>query len=250
MSRGNDNKTVVSKIIFGGVQGDIRLIQQRISAIESIIGDGQSRASESIMGGSNEQANMRSRNNGNDRSVRAVNVKRINAQVTTGGYDIEDPEPGNISLNKIDTNAETCCLGSKLMVLRMKSLIVCTHTTLHVNHSIIVSGTTKVTYSITGNSFIMVINKALYYSKKLDHSLINTNQLRCYGTMVWDNHFDPYRDLCIKTGDGNTIDLTPDGTKIGFISHVPTDKEIRTLQNIYVTSGSEWNSNTMKLGKV
>ena len=41
------------------------------------------------MGGRNEQADMKSMNNGNDRSVRAVKVKRINAQVKTGGYDIE-----------------------------------------------------------------------------------------------------------------------------------------------------------------
>ena len=73
------------------MQDDIRSIQQRISAIESNTGDGKSRASGSIMGGSNEQANMRSRNIGNDRSVQAVNVKRINSQVTTGGYDIEEP---------------------------------------------------------------------------------------------------------------------------------------------------------------
>ena len=59
----------------------------------------------------------------------------------------------------------------------------------------------------------MVINEALYYGRKLNHSLINPNQVRCYETMVWDNPFDPYRELCIKTGDGNTIDLTPDGTK-------------------------------------
>ena len=96
----------------------------------------------------------------------------------------------------------------------------------------IVSGATMVMYSITGKSFIMVINEALYYSKKLYHSLITKNQLRCYETMVWDNPFDPYRDLCIKTGDGNTIDLTPDGTKIGFISHVPIDEELITLPHI------------------
>ena len=99
----------------------------------------------------------------------------------------------------------------------------------------IVSGATTVTDSITGNSLIMIINEALYYGKKLDHSLINPNQLRCYETMVWDNPFDPYRDLCIKTGDGNTIDLTPDGTNFGFNSH-----ELRTLPHIEVTSGSEW----------
>ena len=46
------------------------------------------------------------------------------------------------------------------------------------------------------------------------------------------------------------IYLTPDGTRIGFVSHVPTDKELRKLPHIEVTSGSEWNPNTVKLGKV
>ena len=78
----------------------------------------------------------------------------------------------------------------------------------------------------------MVINEELYYGKKLDHSLINPNQLRCYKTMVWDNPFDPYRELCIKTGDGNTIDLTPDSTNIVFISYVPMYEDIRTLPHI------------------
>ena len=102
----------------------------------------------------------------------------------------------------------------------------------------IISGATTVTYIITGNSFIMVINKALYYGKKLYHSLINPNQLRCYETMVWDNPFDPYMDLCFETANGNTIDLTADGMKIGFSSHVPTCEELRTLPHIEVASGS------------
>ena len=116
-SRGNENKTVVSKITTGGVQDDIRSIRQRISQIESNTEDGQSRASGLIIGGRNEQENMISRQNGNDCSVQAVNVKRINAQVTTGGYDIEDTKPGNISVNELDTNSDTCCLGSNLTVL-------------------------------------------------------------------------------------------------------------------------------------
>ena len=52
-SRDNDNKTVVSEITTGGVQDDIRLIPQRISAIDL--------------------------NTGYDHSVQAVNVKKINA---------------------------------------------------------------------------------------------------------------------------------------------------------------------------
>ena len=81
----------------------------------------------------------------------------------------------------------------------------------------IVSGATTVTDSITGNSFIMVINGALYCGKKLNNSLINPNKLRCYEKMVRDNPFDLYRYLFIETGNGNTIYLRPDGTKIGFI---------------------------------
>ena len=181
------------------MQDNIRSIQQRISAIESNTGDGQSRTSGLIMGGRNEQANMRSRNNINDHSVRAVNVKRINAQVTTGNYDIEEPEPGKISVNELDTNADKCFLGSNFMVLKMTSRTADVYpynpSSKPLYNVPIVSGATMVTDSITVNSFIMVINEALYYGKKLDHSLINQNKLRFYETMVWDNPFDLYRDL-------------------------------------------------------
>ena len=131
---------------------------------------------------------MRSSNNGNDHSVRAVNVKRINDHVTTGGYDIEEPEPGNISVNELDTDADTCCLGSNFAVLQITSRTADVYPydpSFKLLYNLpIVSGATTVMDSITGNSFIMVINEALYYGKKIDHSLINPNQLRCYETMV------------------------------------------------------------------
>ena len=68
--------------------------------------------------------------------------------------------------------------------------------------------------------------------------------------MVWDNPFDPYRDLCTETVDFNSIDLTPDSTKIGFRSHVTMYEDLRTLTYIEVTSGSECNPNTATRGKV
>ena len=39
-------------------------------------------------------------------------------------------------------------------------------------------------------------------------------------------------------------------TPFGFNSYVPTEEELRTLLHIEVTAGSEWNLNTVKLGKV
>ena len=62
----------------------------------------------------------------------------------------------------------------------------------------IVTGASTYTDRNTGRSFIIVINEALYYGKKLGHSLIIPNQLRSYVTMVWDKPFDSNRELCIE----------------------------------------------------
>ena len=121
------------------------------------------------MGGRNEQANPRSRNNGNDCSVQSVNVKSISPQVTTCGFGIEDPEPGKISVNKLYTNADTCFLGSNFMVPRMTSRIADVYP---YNPSYkplynvpIVSGATIVTDSITG--------KCSYSDNSTDEAVIN-----------------------------------------------------------------------------
>ena len=57
-------------------------------------------------------------------------------------------------------------------------------------------------------------------------------------------------DLCLESCEGNTIDIIPDGTNIGFILHVTTEEELSTIPHIEVTYGSKWNQNTVKLGKV
>ena len=68
--------------------------------------------------------------------------------------------------------------------------------------------------------------------------------------MVRDNPFNPTRDISLEKCEGNTIKLIPDGTKIGFGLHVPTEEYLSTTPHIYVTYCSEWNPNTVKIGKV
>ena len=114
----------------------------------------------------------------------------------------------------------------------------------------IVSGATTVMENITVNSFIMVVNEALYYRKQLNHSLINPNQLRWYGKVVWNNHFDTNRDPCLERCECNAIDLIPDITNIGFSLYIPMEGDLSTLPHINVTSGSECNPNTFRIGKV
>ena len=137
-------------------------------------------------------------------------------------------------------NAYICCLGDNFTVLKMTSR---TSNVYPYNPSYkplynvtIESGTTTVTDNITVNSFIVIINKALYYGKKVDHSLINPNQFICYVTMVWDHPFDPKRGICLEKCEGGKIDLIPYVRKIGFRSQVPTEEDLMTLPHIKVTS--------------
>ena len=114
----------------------------------------------------------------------------------------------------------------------------------------IVMGASKYTNINTGRFFIIVINETLYYGKKLGHSLINPNQLKSCGTMVWDNPFDSNRELFVETEDGNTIYLIENCTKIGFNSIAPTDHELQSLLYVHLTSNFQWNPEAVQPGEV
>ena len=48
---------------------------------------------------------------------------------------------------------------------------------------------------------VLIIHEALYFGERLDHSLINPNQIRMNGIPVCDDPCDPYRELGIEYKD-------------------------------------------------
>ena len=54
----------------------------------------------------------------------------------------------------------------------------------------IVSGATAWDDPVTRQTYILVINEGLFYGNKMDHSLINPNQIRAYGIPLSDNAYD------------------------------------------------------------
>ena len=54
----------------------------------------------------------------------------------------------------------------------------------------IVTGVTAYDDTLTGETYILVFNESLYYGLKLNHSLINPNQLRHYGIKCNDNPYE------------------------------------------------------------
>ena len=74
-----------------------------------------------------------------------------------------------------------------------------------INNVTIVSGSTAWDGHALGQTYIIVINDALYYGIKLDHSLINPNQIRAYGVLFWENPYDKERGLTIEVD--NTVNI-------------------------------------------
>ena len=137
----------------------------------------------SIMGGRNSQASLRTRNNASHwlasgrgliEAIRSSNriIKQQNARINNN-----EPVPGTSSKNESDSNADTCCLGDNFIVLSY------TNTTADVypyNDSYepitnvpIVSGATTYHHP-NGESYILIVNEALYYGNRLKHICSST----------------------------------------------------------------------------
>jgi hypothetical protein len=87
----------------------------------------------------------------------------------------------------------------------------------------------------------MIINEGLWYGDKMDHSLINPNQLRYYGIKVNDNPFSQQIMYIHHIETDIMIPLQAQGTIIYVNSRVPTDHELQTCRHIECTSPSQWN---------
>lgn len=101
---------------------------------------------------------------------------------------------GIVSNNETDSNADTCCLE---YTTRTADVFPYDDSYEPITNVPIVSGATAYTND-EGETFILVINEDLYYGDKLDHSLINPNQVRHNHIHYWDNPYDKERPLSIQ----------------------------------------------------
>ncbi len=157
----------------------------------------------------------------------------------------------NFARCELDSHADTCALGCNYLPLSFTGR-VCDKSPY--NSSAyqperdipIVTAATAYTCQDTGQTYILVINEALWFGDRLAHSLINPNQLRFGGITVNDNPFDPHVPISIKTSDVD-IPLRLMGTTIFFESSTPTSDELNSCPHIHLTCDSEWNPHTVRL---
>ena len=177
--------------------------------------------------------------------------RRINSAYKKNDVDI--PQPNITAANETDTNADTCCLGQNFVITSYTSRTadVYPYDTSYkpVQNIPIVSGATAWTNVDDCITYILVINEALYYGNKLDHSLINPNQIRANAIDVHDNPFGN-EPISIHIDGGPSIPLISNGTKIYFDSRTPTEEELNICEHIQLTSVNEWNPESVILGEI
>ena len=164
-----------------------------------------------------------------------ITVKRIISTVSNSNSHLE-PEAGTIAANECDTNADICCLGKNFIVLEYTHRAADVYAYMKDIQPIvgvpIVSGATAWDDPATGETYILIINEGLYYGNKMDHSLINPNQIRAYGIPLWDNANDTTRngELSIELDEAICVKMKTQGTKILFESRAPTTEELQNCQ--------------------
>ena len=161
--------------------------------------------------------------------------------------------PGTTANNESDTNADTCCLGTNFLVLQYtrRTADVYPYDTSYqpTTQVPIVTGATAWTNPVDDITYILIFNESLYFGPKLNHSLLNPNQLRYHGVTFMDNPFDRSQDLSIQADRGPSIPLHLQGTKVLFQSRVPTRHELSTCEHIEMTSIHPWDPEKVILGE-
>jgi hypothetical protein len=90
------------------------------------------------------------------------------------------------------------------------------------------------------------VNEGLWFGDKLQHTLLNPNQLQYSGVLVADNPFNPVEPLSI-IHDDVTIPLSISGTNIFIETTTPTQSELDHCPHIHLTCDSKWNPQTVRL---
>jgi hypothetical protein len=180
------------------------------------------------------------------RSQNGRSIKRLRTA------DADDIKPsahdfGNEARCELDTRADTCCAGRNCRPIFFTGQqwdVQGFHDDfIPVQDVPIATVATAWSDPYTGQCYILIVHEALYFGNKMNHSLINPNQLRHFGVEVYDNPYemDPTKSMGIVLPDNNyKIPFLSQGSTVFFTSRYPTDDEMHTYPHVVVTCDQQW----------
>jgi hypothetical protein len=154
---------------------------------------------------------------------------------------------------ELDSHADTIVCGSNCIIMHYtgKECDVSPYTDAYeaIKSVPIVQAATAYDNPETGETSILVLNEAIWMGGKMDHTLVNPNQLRAFELTVQDN---PYAEapIFISTEDMEfTMPLSSKGTILGVATRTPTDQELQTCPHIVLSSEYEWDAQNIRFPK-
>ena len=169
-------------------------------------------------------------------------VRKIAKNETTKTEYQHRPQSTSHGCIELDAHADTTVLGSNCVVLSYmgKECEVSPYSSQYeaVQNVPVVTGATVRTNAADGTAYLLIFHESLWMGDKLDHSLVNPNQLQAYGVSVQDNPFDA-KPLSITTND-ISVELYLEGTIICEDTRTPTESELSQLPRLILTSPHDW----------
>ena len=147
---------------------------------------------------------------------------------------------------ELDSHADTCVAGPNFRFLSGtgETVSVSPFSTELTSLSDVPIGTCATVFDDpnTGQSFLLVVNEAIYLGDRMSHSLLCPNQLRSNGVQVFDVplQFGGLKHCIDIVEHDLQIPLQLHGTFSYFDSRVPTDDELRHLDRFELTSEIVW----------
>ena len=80
----------------------------------------------------------------------------------------------------------------------------------------------------------------------MDHTLVNPNQLRHFGTSVHDDPTAEFPLSIITEDEQFCMDLHMDGTLVYADTYTPSNSELNSCPHIVLSSPHPWNPKTVK----
>ncbi len=208
-------------------------------------------------------------NNASTQANQPANTPRMNAQVSldnvsqamsrrrTGAYTIiarhlkaskaiVKDEQIKFGRAELDTHADTCGLNEVARILEYTGQVAEVSGFANSMQSIqdvpIVKAAVAYDDPITGETFVIIINQALYFGNQIDEILLNPNQIREYGHIVNDvpKHLGGSTHSIISSDQQIDIPLKLRGIISYFPVRTPTLQEIENCINLILTSDKEW----------
>ena len=145
---------------------------------------------------------------------------------------------------EMDSHADTIVCGSNCVIMHYtgKECDVSPYTESYksIKSVPIVQAATAFDNLETGETTILILNKAIWMGDKMENTLVNPNQLRAYGLTVQDNPFSESPTFVVTEGHEFILPLTSQGTILGVSTRTPTDEELQSCPHVTLSSEHEW----------